>query len=334
VSPTDAPDELGRRLQAALQAEANAVRYDEEAGLDAVRRGGRAARRRRRVSLAGAAATVLLAAALVIPRLHDDRDRGVTTGPDPAPSTTATDPPTTSSTPPDPSTDPGPSTTPSSITGPPETAPPDDGEDTPARLSQPPLWPFRTAAEVDGWRANHRTDGSEPWHLDAEQTALAFTTGYLGFTEIDRVVSSDIGATEAYVKVGYAPPEEGRLSTAANLHLLRWGTGDDAPWEVVGTEDDPLTLDTPRYGATVTSPLTVGGEITGVDESLHVRVLQPSSPAPLGESCCGPAGGTKERWSATVSFSGATDPALTVVVSTGGHVQNVEIFAITAVRTR
>ena len=37
-------------------------------------------------------------------------------------------------------------------------------------------------------------------------------------------------------------------------------------------------------------------------------------------------------WSATVSYAGATDAALTVVVSTGGHVQGVEAFAVTGLR--
>lgn len=331
MSPADPDPELGQRLRAALQAEAAAVHFDEEAGLDAVRRGGQAARRRRRAKVAGACVAALVAVSLTVPLVRGDRTRTVTTGTEPAPSTAASDTSTTSTAPPDLSTDPDPPTSPSSSTTPP-TAPQPGGEGTPA-LSQPPLWPFRTVAEVDAWRAGDGADGREPWHLDAEQTALRFTTGFLGYAEIDRVVSSDIGATEAYVKVGYAPDEGNRLLVSANLHLLRWGTGDDAPWEVVGTEDTSLTLDTPRYGSTVGSPLTVGGEITGVDESMHVRVLQPSSPTPLGEYCCRSAGGTKARWSATVAFSGATDPALTVVAHTGGHIQNVEVFAITAIRT-
>jgi hypothetical protein len=61
-------------------------------------------------------------------------------------------------------------------------------------------------------------------------------------------------------------------------------------------------------------------------------VRQVSSEAPIGETCCLPAGGEGTPWQTTVSFSGATDPALTIVVSTGGHVQGVERFAITAVR--
>jgi hypothetical protein len=65
---------------------------------------------------------------------------------------------------------------------------------------------------------------------------------------------------------------------------------------------------------------------------VRVEVRQQSSPEPLGESCCVPAGGEAFPWTATVSIAGATDPALTIVASSGGHVQDVETFAITGVR--
>ena len=44
-----------------------------------------------------------------------------------------------------------------------------------------------------------------------------------------------------------------------------------------------------------------------------------------------PAGGEGFPWQTTVAWSGASDPALTVVVWTGGHVQDVERFAVTGV---
>ena len=113
---------------------------------------------------------------------------------------------------------------------------------------------------------------------------------------------------------------------------MRFGTGDDAPWEVVGTTDTGLVLETPDYGTTARSPVTVAGTITGVDESLRVQVRQASSSAPLGEACCLAGGGDNSPWRTAVAFEGATDPALTIVVSTGGHVQGVERFAITGVR--
>jgi Immunoglobulin-like domain of bacterial spore germination len=199
-----------------------------------------------------------------------------------------------------------------------------------AEFGYPPLWPFSSQAEADAWRQQHAAAGTQPWHLDAGDTALAFTTGYLGFGEIDQVVGSDVRDREAWISVGYDAGSG--PSTAAVVHLVRFGPGDDAPWEVVGTRDTDLTLETPSYGSQVSSTVTVGGRITGVDENLRVQVRQPSSGAPIGEACCLPAGGEEAPWQTTVSFSGASDPALTIVVSTGGHIQGVERFAITAVR--
>jgi hypothetical protein len=203
------------------------------------------------------------------------------------------------------------------------------GTGTDYSFDHQPLWPFATAAEAEEWRTGGT--GAQPWHADAEATALAFTTGYLGFDEIDQVTERDVRATEAWVGVGYQVPG-GDMVTAAVIHLLRFGPAADAPWEVVGTRDTDLRLETPRYGSTAASPLTVGGHVTGVDESLRVQVRQLSSDTPLGEACCVPAGGEQSQWSATVSYSGATDAALTVVVSTGGHLQGVEMFAITGLR--
>ncbi len=194
-----------------------------------------------------------------------------------------------------------------------------------------PLWPFRTQADADEWLASSREGGHQPWHASADTTALAFTTGYLGFGEIDQVTSTDVGATEAWIGVGYES-EPGVLSTSAVIHLVRFGPDPEAPWEVVGTRDTVLTLDTPSYGSSVSSPVTVGGTITGVDENLRVQVRQQSSEAPLGESPGVPAGGEGVPWETSVSFAGASDDALTIVVSSGGHVQGVEIFAITGVR--
>ena len=199
-----------------------------------------------------------------------------------------------------------------------------------AAFRSQPLWPFSTQAQADEWLASSREGGHQPWHADAVQTALGFTTGYLGFTEIDQVTSTDIRADEAWIGVGYESGP-GNLSTSAVIHLVRFGPDPEAPWEVVGTRDSVLTLDIPRYGSAVSAPVTVGGTITGVDESLRVQVRQPSSSAPIGERCCLPAGGEGTPWETSVSFAGATDPALTIVVSSGGHVQGVEIFAVTGV---
>ena len=171
--------------------------------------------------------------------------------------------------------------------------------------------------------------GHQPWHADAEATALAFV-GYLGFPGIDVVTSRDVRDTDAWIGVGYTVPSGDQPFTSAVIHLQRFGPALDSPWEVVGTRDTDLTLETPRYGATPgPSPLTVGGHITGVDESLRVQVRQLAATDPIGEACCIPAGGQDSAWETTVDYQPAADQSLLVVVSTGGHLQEVERFAIT-----
>jgi hypothetical protein len=193
-----------------------------------------------------------------------------------------------------------------------------------------PLWPFHTLAEARAWQQDYRSGGHQPWHTSAEQTALSFVSGFLGFTGIDRVARREIGDTEAWITVGVRVPS-GKISSAAAVHLVRFGAGRDAPWEVVGTRDTDLTLTSPAYGATVTTPLRAGGRITGVDESLRVQVRAEAGKA-IGETCCQPAGGTATPWSSDVDFGRPDSTVLTVVVSTGGHVADVERFAITGVR--
>ncbi|MFB7222600.1 hypothetical protein [Streptomyces sp. NPDC056227] len=195
-----------------------------------------------------------------------------------------------------------------------------------------PMWPFTTLAEARAWERDFHSGGHQPWHLDPDQTALSFTQGYLGFQGIGRVSAHTVRGPDARIGVGLSGPE-GVMGTAAVIHLVRYGTGPDAPWEVVGTDDTTFSLTMPGYGSIVRSPLLTGGRITGVDERIRIQVRQPSSAAPLGTSCCTPAGGNGRHWKESVPFSGADDPVLTVVASTGGHIAEVERFTVTAVRT-
>ncbi|TDD08255.1 hypothetical protein [Nonomuraea diastatica] len=244
------------------------------------------------------------------------------------PEATATAPPSTA-----PSTSAGPTAPPSpsgSVSTTPGSGTPAPGESLIAGRYQP-LWPFSTQEEAERWREAPGEDGDQAWHLDAARTALAFTRDYLGFTEIDRAVKTEQDGVHARVHVGYRSQEGDRPAVAAVVHLMRYGPGEDAPWEVVGTDDTSFTLTKPAYGAAVSSPLTVGGRISGVDESITVHVRRPGSDAPLGERCCVPAGGRKAPWSARVDFTAQPGKTLTVVVSTGGHVATVERFAVTGV---
>jgi hypothetical protein len=251
----------------------------------------------------------------------------VVTNPAPGPSkaSTPTSRPTTAPSAP-PSSSPSPSTPPSS-----------SGANSPGpatfNLGYQPLWPFADYAQAKDWEVNGLPGGHQPWHASAPDTALAFTQDVLGFKELDAVTSRRYDSLGAHIGVGYRDPN-GVARTAAVLHLVRFGPDANSPWEVVGSDDTTFSIETPAYGSVVTSPIEVGGHITGVDESISVTVRQLSSTAPLRTSCCKPAGGNNQPWSASISFTGATDPVLTIAASTGGHLQAVERFAIQGVRTR
>jgi len=140
-----------------------------------------------------------------------------------------------------------------------------------------PLFPFARQADADEWAAAYRSGGQQPWHLDPDATALSFTNGFLGFTELDTVVSSTVNGAQAHVAVGFVTPN-GDKSTAAVIHLVRFGTASDAPWEVVGTDDSAsFTFENPSYGSPVDASFEAGGHITGVDENIVVHVHQLSS---------------------------------------------------------
>ena len=162
---------------------------------------------------------------------------------------------------------------------------------------------------------------------DAPATALAFTTEYLRLPAIDKITSTRYDERGAHIGVGYRNPA-GRLATAAVLHLVRYGAS--GPWEVVGSDDTTLSLEQPAYGSTVSSPLTIGGHITGVDE--NIRVMLRFRTGVAGESDGVPAGGEHRPWHVTMSYVGSG--VITVVAMTGGHLQPVERFAIQGVYSR
>ncbi|MFE3793707.1 hypothetical protein [Nocardia tengchongensis] len=215
----------------------------------------------------------------------------------------------------------------SATTGPGTSSPGGSTTSAPADFPYEPLWPFRDRAEAAAWQQDSAS-GHQPWHLDPAATAQSFTQHYLGFAGLDKIVKVATEGEQSRVSVGFGNPN-GVAVVAAVIHLVRLGHGDTAPWEVVGTEDTALTLTTPRYGATVHSPIAVGGTITGVDESLRVRVLRSDRDQPVGQSTPIPAGGAGSPWTATVSVPDACPATLTIVVATGGHVADVERFAVT-----
>ena len=195
-----------------------------------------------------------------------------------------------------------------------------------------PLFPFASLADVRAWQASYQSGGHQPWHRSPDITATAFAA-FLGYTGVTEVAHSAVSSGDAHVAVGIKRPD-GTISTAAIIHLVLFGSGKYAPWEVVGTTDTTFTLDLPAYGSTVTSPVTAGGKITGVDESIRVTVHTLSAQGPVGTYCCRAAGGTRTPWSVGVTVRAAPGQVITIAAATGGHIATVERFAVTGARIR
>lgn len=194
-----------------------------------------------------------------------------------------------------------------------------------------PVWPFASVADAVAWQAQARTNGSQSWRLDPAEVAVAFASQHLAYAEVNRVTSREVTSEEAWIGVAASPPE-GRAVSAAVLHLARIGQGalNERPWEVVGSRDTLLTLTAPRYGATVGTTLVAGGRITGVDESLVVQVRDRDG-ALLARSRSISVGGQRTPWQVPLVLPATTAGVVTIAVSTGGHLTEVEKFAITAV---
>jgi hypothetical protein len=212
----------------------------------------------------------------------------------------------------------------------PPTAPGTPAQATGLPAGYLPLFPFSSLADVRAWQASYESGGHQPWHRSPDLTATAFAA-FLGYTDVTQVAGSTVSGGDAHVAVGIKLPN-GTISTAAVIHLVPFGSGRYAPWEVVGTDDTTFTLDHPAYGSTVSSPMRVGGAITGVDESIRVTVHTLRAQGPVGVYCCRAAGGTRSPWSASVTFHVTPGQVITIAAATGGHVAAVERFAVTGAR--
>src|SRR5262249_56133931 len=121
--------------------------------------------------------------------------------------------------------------------------------------------------------------GPTPWHPTTGVTGLAFTQGYLGFSRSGKVAALRISGGGAHVTVGFHRPD-GHVSAAAVIHMVKYGSGRNVPWEVVGTDDTTLTLDVPAYGGVATSPVRIGGEVTRGGERPPAPGPPPRPPPP------------------------------------------------------
>jgi hypothetical protein len=155
--------------------------------------------RRKRAAVIVAAAVAIpllssLAVVLAVTFIGGGSDSGQQAAPLPFAGPTSTRPPATPTvlprpTTPEPTASSAPTTPePTASSAPTTPEPTASSAPTTRQFRYQPLWPFTSEAAAAAWQRSYRAGGHQPWHLDAKQTALSFTTGHLGFTEIDKVV--------------------------------------------------------------------------------------------------------------------------------------------------
>lgn len=195
------------------------------------------------------------------------------------------------------------------------------------------IWPFQTSSDVSTWQQSS-TGGHQPWHYDAGQTAVAFLA-FLGHPEVHQVMSVIDHGYATAVTVGQHNADSGRTTKVTVVWLKQVGTGSPQPWDVQEATASDLTIDQPSRFAHVSTPLIVSGLITGIDESITVQLVSPSTGADLNTTTPHvPAGGTNTPWETRLTLRASNDKVGILVAYTGGHVAAVERLTVTGVELR
>jgi Immunoglobulin-like domain of bacterial spore germination len=293
------PASLEERLRTAVQAETDRIEPDETGSLQVIRSRGRSARRRRRV-IAGAAVTLAVAAGLVMfPRVGGDgSDVETIDRPDRSSTTTTTARETTTSTSSTTSVaaSPGPTaaTAPTSTTA--STAPAPVASDLP-----PVLWPGPAHAGF----------------TDPVAAARSFVQEAVGFgapalSSCRCALSAGAGEVDVYSQGEDGQPLEHVASTLTVLRV-------DGRWYLTAARAGDVVVDQPGAGAGITSPVTVQGQGSGFEGTIHVvvRAAFASAGQALARATT-TASGSEELlpFSVTLSFAAPSPSALGAVVAT------------------
>lgn len=262
-----------RELAALLRGEADLLGPPSADGLDAIRSGIARRRTRRRVALSTSAVGL---AGLLAGTIALTGGTGTSSLEPLPPATQApSEGPTSSPTP-----------TPSPVT------PDPDGSTT----SQPgtPFFPFTSDAQAADWA---EAPGARTWADDPVAVAQHLLDDLL---DLDGVrATRDTCLCEGQARVDVQAGD----ATVARVTLALLGTSATRPWVVLSVDSDAsggLSVSSPKAGTEVSSPLTVTGTVTGVDESVQVRLR--TVPGTLLDEQFVPAG-MDHPWSTQLSWS-------------------------------
>jgi hypothetical protein len=160
-------------------------------------------------------------------------------------------------------------------------------------LDRPAIWPFTTQAQASSWVDDH---GSVPWAENGLEVGRHFVADYLGLKEV-HVAQTCVSCDVLHLDVNGRSVGEITLGRIGAGFASGQGTHVYTVLAVGGTD---LTVTTPKAGAGITSPTSVTGRITGVDEHVQLRLLSTEG----RELATGGAqAGSAVPWSATLTWS-------------------------------
>jgi hypothetical protein len=194
-------------------------------------------------------------------------------------------------------------------------------------VSIAPVWPYTSASDAASWRSSDNS----PWHLDPVGTAELFLKmhGYpIGNVVV--VKNTATGQRSGDVTLGRTPPN-GPTVAFATFQLARWGSGNDAPWEITGVTSAGATLDAPSYDATVSSPVTVRYTLDGgVEDNVTVSVYD--NTARVGSTATVTGGGQHTTSLSLAAPAGSTGYVLVADSQNGSGVSVLQRLLVVPVR--
>jgi hypothetical protein len=180
-----------------------------------------------------------------------------------------------------------------------------------------PVWPFTTDAQAAGWKAD---PGSRTWAADPVKVVAHLMADYLKLPgQATARINNDTGVAVVEVSAGGRPVSQVRLE--------RVGRAPDGPWSVTAAFSGDITVSRPKSGDEVTPPLDVQGAVTGVDESVQVRLM---TDVVLAEGHA-PAGNVMP-WSQPLRWTSTSWSVAALVTNTYDGKGDLHAVTVTAVR--
>jgi len=133
---------------------------------------------------------------------------------------------------------------------------------------------------------------------DPAGAARGFAVDFLGFTDplLGEYMAGDSRSGEIEVR-----PESRGPATTVFVRRL----GDDT-WWVLGSATEHITVERPATGATITSPVAVGGEALAFEGHVVVEVRQDGTAGPIGTGSVTGGGGPSAPFEGEITFTEPT----------------------------